>query len=121
MTDLLAGEERGQALARLDVTGWRAVEGRDAVRKVWKFRNFSAAWGFMARAALVAEKMNHHPDWTNRFNIVDVTLFTHDAGGVTALDVKLAEAMDKIAEGAEVVADHGAPILTLCEERKTKP
>ena len=118
MTGLLLGEERVQALARLGATGWRAVQGADAIRKVWKFRNFSAAWGFMCRAALAAEKMNHHPEWTNRYNIVDVTLTTHDAGGITALDVKLAEAMDSLAEGAEVVADHGAPILTLCEERR---
>ena len=77
--------------------GWRMAEGRDAIQKTFKFEDFNAAFGFMARAALVAEKMDHHPEWTNVWNRVDVTLSTHSAGGLTELDVKLAEAMDKIA------------------------
>jgi 4a-hydroxytetrahydrobiopterin dehydratase len=77
--------------------GWRLAEGRDAIQRTFKFKDFSEAFGFMARAALVAEKMDHHPEWTNVWNRVDVTLSTHSAGGLTELDVKLAEAMDKIA------------------------
>ena len=77
--------------------GWRIAEGRDAIQRTYKFKDFSQAFGFMARAALVAEKMDHHPEWTNVWNRVDVTLSTHSAGGLTDLDVKLAEAMDKIA------------------------
>ena len=65
--------------------------------KTFKFKDFSEAFGFMARAALVAEKMDHHPEWTNVWNRVDVTLSTHSAGGLTELDLKLAEAMDRIA------------------------
>ena len=71
--------------------------GRDAIQRTFKFKDFSEAFGFMTRAALVAEKMDHHPEWTNVWNRVDVTLSTHSAGGLTELDVKLAEAMDKIA------------------------
>ena len=77
--------------------GWRMAEGRDAIQRTYKFKDFSQAFGFMARAALVAEKMDHHPEWTNVWNRVDVTLATHSAGGLTDLDLKLAESMDKIA------------------------
>src|SRR6202158_5573281 len=77
--------------------GWTIVAGRDAIQKTFKFKDFSEAFGFMARAALVAEKMDHHPEWTNVWNRVEVTLSTHSAGGLTELDVKLAEAMDQIA------------------------
>lgn len=91
----LTAENRKAALARL--TGWSDVPGRDAIAKTFTFRNFSEAFGFMARAALVAEKLDHHPEWFNVYKTVDVTLSTHDAGGVTERDVKLAEAMDKIA------------------------
>jgi 4a-hydroxytetrahydrobiopterin dehydratase len=77
--------------------GWTMVAGRDAIQKSFKFKDFSAAFGFMTRAALLAEQMNHHPEWFNVWNRVDVTLSTHDADGLTELDLKLAEAMDKIA------------------------
>jgi 4a-hydroxytetrahydrobiopterin dehydratase len=77
--------------------GWRLAEGRDAIQRTFKFKDFSEAFGFMARAALVAEKMDHHPEWANVWNRVDVTLSTHSAAGLTELDAKLAEAMDKIA------------------------
>ena len=77
--------------------GWRLVDGRDAIHKTFKFKDFNEAFGFMARAALVAEKMDHHPEWANVWNRVDVTLSTHSAGGLTELDLTLAEAMDKIA------------------------
>jgi 4a-hydroxytetrahydrobiopterin dehydratase len=77
-------------------TGWKKTESRNAITKSFKFADFSAAFGFMARVALVAEKMDHHPEWFNVYNRVDVTLTTHDAGGVTELDFTLARQMDKI-------------------------
>lgn len=76
---------------------WRVLADRDAIARTFEFKDFSAAFGFMARAALVAEKLDHHPEWTNVWNRVEVTLSTHDAGGLTERDVALAEAMDKIA------------------------
>ena len=81
----------------LGLPQWQAVEGRDAIRRTFVFKDLNAAFGFMARVALLAEQMNHHPDWTNVWNRVEVTLSTHDAGGLTELDLKLAEAMDRIA------------------------
>jgi 4a-hydroxytetrahydrobiopterin dehydratase len=91
----LEGEARRKALAELK--GWREVEGRDAIAKRFVFRDFNEAFGFMTRAALIAEKMDHHPEWSNVYNTVEVTLSTHDAGGVTEKDVALAKAMDKLA------------------------
>ena len=82
------------ALAQLD--GWRAVEGRDAIQKSFRFADFNEAWGFMSRVALKADAMNHHPEWFNVYNKVDVLLATHDADGVTALDVELASFMDSL-------------------------
>jgi 4a-hydroxytetrahydrobiopterin dehydratase len=79
--------------------GWRMVDGRDAISRTFTFPDFSAAFGFMTRAALAAERMNHHPEWFNVWNRVEVTLSTHDAGGLTERDVKLAEALDRIAGG----------------------
>jgi 4a-hydroxytetrahydrobiopterin dehydratase len=90
----LVGTARAEALARLP--GWREVEGRDAIEKTFVFADFNQAFGFMARAALVAEKMNHHPEWSNVYKRVTVVLTTHDAGGLTERDIKLAEAMDRI-------------------------
>ena len=92
MPDPLAGEARGSALRGL--AGWSELQGRDAIHKTFKFKSFSEAFGFMARSALAAEKMNHHPEWFNVYNKVDVTLATHDAGGVTQKDIDLAAAMD---------------------------
>ncbi len=89
MAELLTAAERTEALPALGAAGWGAVEGRDAIRKVWKFRSFVEAWGFMSRAALHAEKLNHHPEWTNIYNVVDVTLTTHDCRGLSGLDLKL--------------------------------
>jgi 4a-hydroxytetrahydrobiopterin dehydratase len=94
MAQKLTGEARASALAKL--IGWREVADRDAITKRFEFKDFNQAFGFMATAALVAEKMNHHPEWFNVYNKVDVTLSTHDAGGLTDLDVMLAEAMDKL-------------------------
>jgi 4a-hydroxytetrahydrobiopterin dehydratase len=95
MAEKLTGEERKAALAKLD--GWSEVKGRDAISRKFTFADFNAAFGFMTRAALIAEKMDHHPEWFNVYNKVEVTLATHDAGGVTARDVKLAEAMNRLA------------------------
>ncbi|WP_300530748.1 4a-hydroxytetrahydrobiopterin dehydratase [Maricaulis sp.] len=78
------------------LAGWDAVDGRDAIRKVYKFADFNQAWGFMNRVALKAEQMDHHPEWFNVYNTVDVTLATHDAGGVTQLDLDLAKFMDAL-------------------------
>jgi 4a-hydroxytetrahydrobiopterin dehydratase len=83
------------ALAGLD--GWRAAEGRDALVKSFRFKDFNAAFGFMTRVALLAEKMDHHPEWSNVYNRVDVLLATHEAGGVTERDVKMARFMDEAA------------------------
>jgi 4a-hydroxytetrahydrobiopterin dehydratase len=95
MATKLTGDERGAALAR--VPEWKPVEGRDAIARRFVFKDFNAAFGFMTRAALVAEKMDHHPEWSNVYRTVDVTLTTHDAKGLTELDIRLAEAMDGIA------------------------
>ena len=77
--------------------GWMAAAGRDAIHKEYVFKNFSEAFGFMTRVALQAEKLDHHPEWSNVYNKVSVTLATHDAGGVTQRDVDLASFMDKLA------------------------
>ena len=91
----LPADARKAALAKLK--GWTEASGRDAITRTFEFKDFNQAFGFMTRAALVAEKMDHHPEWFNVYKQVEVTLSTHDAGGITELDVKLAEAMDKIA------------------------
>jgi len=91
----LSESERGSALERLD--GWRLCEGRDAIEKTYRFADFSAAFGWMCRAALEAEKIDHHPEWFNVYNRVEVTLSTHDAGGLTARDIALATAFDRLA------------------------
>ena len=95
MAQKLSGEARSRALARLG--GWSEVKGRDAISKKFAFADFNEAFGFMARVALVAEKLDHHPEWSNVYKTVEVTLSTHDAGGLTERDVALAEAMDKFA------------------------
>ncbi|HEY4263997.1 MAG TPA: 4a-hydroxytetrahydrobiopterin dehydratase [Micropepsaceae bacterium] len=91
----LEGDARKQALAEL--TGWREVAGRDAISKIFIFKDFNQAFGFMTRAALAAEKMDHHPEWSNVYKTVEVTLSAHDAGGVTVKDIALAKAMDRFA------------------------
>jgi 4a-hydroxytetrahydrobiopterin dehydratase len=96
MVQKLTDDARKAALAKLK--GWGEVKGRDAISRKFTFRDFNEAFGFMARAALIAEKLDHHPEWFNVYNKVDVTLATHDAGGVTERDVKLAEAMNRLAE-----------------------
>jgi 4a-hydroxytetrahydrobiopterin dehydratase len=75
---------------------WRLVDGRDALHRSFRFADFSAAWGFMARVALLAEAQEHHPEWSNVYNRVEITLTTHDAGGLSARDVRLAQAIDSV-------------------------
>ena len=95
MREKLSPERVEQVLSEL--AGWSRVDGREAITKAFRFADFSAAWSFMSRAALLAEKMDHHPEWSNVYNRVEVVLSTHDAGGITEADVKLARAMDAFA------------------------
>jgi 4a-hydroxytetrahydrobiopterin dehydratase len=112
----LGEAERSRDLPALGATGWGADSNRDSIRKIWKFRSFSEAWGFMSRAALAAEKLNHHPEWSNVYNVVDVTLTTHACGGLSRLDLDLARRLDKLAgPDAEVQRDHSEPVACLCE------
>jgi 4a-hydroxytetrahydrobiopterin dehydratase len=97
MAQKLTSEARTAALAKL--AGWSEVKGRDAITRKFVFKDFNEAFGFMTRSALIAEKMDHHPEWFNVYKNVEVTLSTHDAGGLTDLDVKLAEAMNRLAGG----------------------
>jgi 4a-hydroxytetrahydrobiopterin dehydratase len=115
--ELLTKVERDDLLPPLGDAGWGADPETDSIRKVWKFKSFGQAWAFMSRVALMAEKADHHPDWTNRFNVVDIRLTTHAAGGLTRLDTDLAGRIDRVAGTAEVVRDHSQPIRCLCEER----
>ena len=95
MANKLSEQERQTALAEL--TDWQHDDQRDAISRQFKFANFVEAFGFMSKAALVAEKMDHHPEWSNVYKTVDVVLTTHSAGGITELDTKLAARMDKLA------------------------
>jgi len=95
MAQTLTGDARKAALSRL--AGWSEVEDRDAIAKTFVFRDFNEAFGFMTRAALIAEKLDHHPEWLNVYKTVAVTLSTHDAGGLTERDITLAEAMNRLA------------------------
>jgi len=79
------------------LSGWTLVEGREAMSKRFVFRDFNEAFGWMSRVAMLAEKLDHHPEWSNVYKTVEVTLSTHDAGGLTELDVRLARAMDAMA------------------------
>ncbi|MAQ81833.1 4a-hydroxytetrahydrobiopterin dehydratase [Psychromarinibacter halotolerans] len=97
MTDKLTETERAEQLAPLLAAGWTEAEDRDAISKTFEFKNFVEAFGFMTRAALWAEKLNHHPEWFNVYKTVEVTLSTHDAGGLSALDIKMASKMDELA------------------------
>jgi 4a-hydroxytetrahydrobiopterin dehydratase len=87
----------GAEAALADLRGWSAVDGRDAICRRFQFADFKAAFAFMTHVALKAEQMDHHPEWSNVYRTVDVTLATHDSGGVTALDVELARFMDAAA------------------------
>lgn len=87
-----------RAAALKDLPHWHDVGGRDAIARKFEFRDFNEAFGFMTRVALLAEKMDHHPEWFNVYRTVDVTLATHDAGGVTDNDIRMAKAMDEFAK-----------------------
>lgn len=95
MAEKLEGAARQAALAELK--DWTALTDRDAISRTFKFKNFNDAFGFMTRVALKAEQMNHHPEWFNVYNRVEVTLATHDCGGLSDLDVTLAKFIDKTA------------------------
>jgi 4a-hydroxytetrahydrobiopterin dehydratase len=95
MVERLSAEARKSALK--DLSGWSELGDREAITRTFIFKDFNEAFGFMTRAALVAEKNDHHPEWRNVYKTVEVVLATHDADGVTARDIKLAEAMNAIA------------------------
>ena len=92
--DKLTGAERNAALTRLP--DWTLVSGRDAITKSFKFKDFNEAWGFMSKVALLAEKLDHHPEWSNVWNRVEITLSTHDAGGLSQRDIALADAIGRL-------------------------
>jgi len=96
MVEKLSASERKAALERLP--DWSEVDGRDAIQRTFNFENFNQAFGFMSRCALMAEKIDHHPEWFNVYNRVEVLLSTHDCGGLSERDVKLAEFMDQVAK-----------------------
>ncbi len=98
MAEVLSDSARPEMLAPLLEAGWTVVEGRDAIARCYRFRNFVEAFGWMTRVALWAEKWNHHPEWSNVYNTVEVVLSTHDAGGLSELDVKLAKKMEQLAQ-----------------------
>lgn len=95
----LTEEEIAEAMKNLE--GWVRPDGESAIQKSFKFKNFSQAWAFMSRVALLAEQMNHHPEWFNVYNRIDVTLNTHDVGGLSALDFKMARKMEDFAAGVQ--------------------
>ncbi|MFG5381559.1 4a-hydroxytetrahydrobiopterin dehydratase [Yoonia sp. R2-816] len=97
MTDKLTEAERDAQIKPLLNNGWELVSGRDAIHKKFVFRNFVEAFGFMTKAAIWAEKWNHHPEWSNVYKMVEVTLTTHDADGLSALDAKLGAKLDALA------------------------
>ena len=95
MTAKLAGTARTKALG--SIKSWKKVRGRDAIQKSFKFADFNEAWGFMTRVAMAAEKADHHPEWSNVYNKVEIGLSTHDAGGLSLKDVALAKVIDSVA------------------------
>lgn len=101
MTEKLSDETRNTVLQPLFDNGWAMAEGRDAIHKTYVFADFVDAFGWMTRVAIWAEKWNHHPEWDNVYKTVNVTLTTHDADGLSALDAKLARKMDSLAEQNE--------------------
>ncbi len=94
MIEKLTAAERAAALQEL--AGWQPADGRDAIQRSFKFKNFNEAWGFMSRVALMAEKADHHPEWSNVYNRVDILLTTHDCNGLSQRDVKLALGINKL-------------------------
>ena len=102
MVDKLTGDARRKALGQL--RNWKKVRGRDALSKAFRFSDFNEAFGFMSRVAIRAEQLDHHPEWFNVYNRVEITLTTHDAGGVSERDIALAKFIDRIA-GRRAVAE----------------
>ncbi|MBO9442720.1 4a-hydroxytetrahydrobiopterin dehydratase [Phaeobacter italicus] len=96
MTEILSAATRGPLLDPLFSAGWTEVDGRDAIEKTFVFDSFVDAFGWMTRAAIWAEKWDHHPEWSNTYNKVKVVLTTHDVGGLSALDAKLARKMESL-------------------------
>ena len=94
MIKKLSAVERRRQLSALQ--GWKKVRGREAISKSFRFRDFNEAFGFMTRVALMADRMDHHPEWFNVYNRVEVTLTTHDAGGVTERDIAMAEFIESL-------------------------
>jgi 4a-hydroxytetrahydrobiopterin dehydratase len=99
MTDQLTQTERTTLITPLLANGWAMMDGRDAIQKTYVFKNFIEAFGFMTKAAMWAEKLNHHPEWSNVYKTVVVTLTTHDCDGLSVLDAKMGTKMDALAEG----------------------
>ena len=96
MTEALTADARNTDLPELLDNGWEQTVDRDAIVKTYKFKNFIDAFGFMSRAAIHAEKLNHHPEWSNVYNKVEATLITHDVDGLSPLDIKLARILDRL-------------------------
>jgi len=96
MTEKLSDATRGPLLDPLFQTGWTLLDDRDAISKTYKFNSFVDAFGWMTRAAIWSEKWNHHPEWSNIYNKVTVVLTTHDVGGVSSQDAKLARKFDSL-------------------------
>jgi 4a-hydroxytetrahydrobiopterin dehydratase len=99
MIQKLTSEQRTTQLKQLD--GWEATEGRDAIRRQLQFADFNEAFGFMTRVAIKAQQMDHHPEWSNVYNKVDITLSTHDANGLTERDIELAKFIDEAGKHAK--------------------
>jgi 4a-hydroxytetrahydrobiopterin dehydratase len=97
MAERLTKVDRETELAELLADGWQLVENRDAIKRSYKFKTFNQAFGWMTRVAMYAEKWNHHPEWSNVYNRVDVVLTTHSVDGLSELDIKLARVMDRLA------------------------
>ena len=109
MAQKLTGQTRTDAIRKL--SGWSEVSGRDAISKKFVFKDFNQAFGFMTRAALVAEKMDHHPEWFNVYNRVAVTLTTHDVGGLSMNDIDMARLMDRVAAALQAARPRRVPRL----------
>ena len=103
-------EKAARAKAMNTLTGWKKTRGRDAIHKTFVFADFNVAFAWMARVAMMAEKLDHHPEWSNVYKTVSVNLTTHDAGGLSELDVKMARFMDKTAGAAGRVKAHSKPL-----------
>ncbi|OCX65847.1 4a-hydroxytetrahydrobiopterin dehydratase [Thioclava sp. SK-1] len=107
MVSRLSDDERNAFLPALQDSGWRVLSEPDRLQKIWKFSGFADAWSFMSHAALCAEKMDHHPDWSNCYNTVDVTLSTHSCEGLSILDIELARAFDATPIPGKVIRPAG--------------